>query len=55
MDLQLLLVSGYSNGEKVDWMDGTIEEVFVWKEMMYRPNVWVDATLPLRMDMESKM
>ncbi|KAM6173427.1 synaptotagmin-like protein 2 isoform 2-T2 [Erethizon dorsatum] len=41
--------TGKSYGTEVDWMDSTSEEVALWEKMVNSPNIWIEATLPLRM------
>ncbi|XP_076466511.1 LOW QUALITY PROTEIN: uncharacterized protein LOC143297868 [Babylonia areolata] len=37
--------------QAAEWMDGRGEEAAVWRNMMDKPDTWVDATLPLRATM----
>ncbi|XP_016051178.1 PREDICTED: synaptotagmin-like protein 4 [Miniopterus natalensis] len=43
--------TGISNGEVVDWMDSTGEEVSLWQKMRQYPGSWVEGTLQLRSSM----
>ncbi|KAB1253431.1 Synaptotagmin-like protein 4 [Camelus dromedarius] len=43
--------TGISNGEVVDWMDSTGEEVSLWQKMRQYPGSWAEGTLPLRSSM----
>ncbi|XP_032245963.1 synaptotagmin-like protein 4 isoform X2 [Phoca vitulina] len=40
-----------SNGEVVDWMDSTGEEVSLWQKMRQYPGSWAEGTLQLRSSM----
>ncbi|XP_053329734.1 synaptotagmin-like protein 4 [Spea bombifrons] len=40
--------TGLCNGEPVDWMDSTGEELNLWKTMRQYPGSWAEGTLPLR-------
>ncbi|XP_024602303.1 synaptotagmin-like protein 4 isoform X2 [Neophocaena asiaeorientalis asiaeorientalis] len=43
--------TGISNGEVVDWMDSTGEEVSLWQKMRQYPGSWAEGTLQLRFSM----
>ncbi|KAM8952549.1 synaptotagmin-like protein 4 [Pelodytes ibericus] len=43
--------SGLCNGEPVDWMDSTGEELNLWKTMRQYPGSWAEGTLTLRSTM----
>ncbi|XP_006901201.1 PREDICTED: synaptotagmin-like protein 4 [Elephantulus edwardii] len=43
--------TGISNGEVVDWMDSTGEEVSLWQKMRQYPESWAEGTLHLRSSM----
>ncbi|XP_066105884.1 synaptotagmin-like protein 4 isoform X2 [Saccopteryx bilineata] len=43
--------TGISNGEVVDWMDSTGEEVNLWQKMRQYPGSWAEGTLQLRSSM----
>lgn len=43
--------TGISNGEVVDWMDSTGEEVSLWQKMQRYPGSWAEGTLQLRSSM----
>ncbi|XP_052591363.1 synaptotagmin-like protein 4 isoform X1 [Peromyscus californicus insignis] len=43
--------TGVSNGEVVDWMDSTGEEVSLWQKMQQYPGSWAEGTLQLRSSM----
>ncbi|XP_067881525.1 synaptotagmin-like protein 2 isoform X2 [Heterodontus francisci] len=52
--IRLNLGTGTSYGQNVDWMDSNEEEAALWKEMMSKPNHWVEAVLPLRPTMTKR-
>ncbi|XP_039578455.1 synaptotagmin-like protein 4 [Passer montanus] len=43
--------TGTSNGQAVDWMDSTGEELNLWQKMCQYPGSWAEGTLPLRSTM----
>ncbi|XP_055499817.1 synaptotagmin-like protein 4 [Leucoraja erinacea] len=43
--------SGTSNGQQVEWMDSTGEEINIWSRMTQYPGSWIEGTLALRPDM----
>uniref|UniRef100_A0A2D4N6S0 C2 domain-containing protein n=1 Tax=Micrurus spixii TaxID=129469 RepID=A0A2D4N6S0_9SAUR len=43
--------NGMSNGQAVDWMDSTGEEINLWQKMLQYPGSWAEGTLPLRATM----
>ncbi|XP_053130379.1 synaptotagmin-like protein 4 [Hemicordylus capensis] len=43
--------NGMSNGQVVDWMDSTGEEIGLWQKMCKYPGSWAEGTLPLRSTM----
>ncbi|XP_054852865.1 synaptotagmin-like protein 4 [Eublepharis macularius] len=43
--------NGMSNGQMVDWMDSTGEEISLWQKMRKYPGSWAEGTLPLRSTM----
>ncbi|NXO76691.1 SYTL4 protein, partial [Sitta europaea] len=43
--------SGMSNGQAVDWMDSTGEELNLWQKMCQYPGSWAEGTLQLRSTM----
>uniref|UniRef100_A0A670ZXF4 Synaptotagmin-like protein 4 n=1 Tax=Pseudonaja textilis TaxID=8673 RepID=A0A670ZXF4_PSETE len=43
--------NGMSNGQAVDWMDSTGEEINLWQKMRQYPGSWAEGTLPLRATM----
>ncbi|XP_034509438.1 synaptotagmin-like protein 4 isoform X2 [Ailuropoda melanoleuca] len=43
--------TGISNGEVVDWMDSTGEEVSLWQKMRQYPGSWAEGALQLRSSM----
>lgn len=45
---------GHSYGQIVDWMDSSEEETAIWKDMIDKPNEWVEAILPLRSTMTKR-
>ncbi|NWV64892.1 SYTL4 protein, partial [Malurus elegans] len=40
--------NGMSNGQAVDWMDSTGEELNLWQKMCQYPGSWAEGTLQLR-------
>lgn len=52
--VRLNLGTGSSYGRSVDWMDSNEEEAALWKDMMSKPNQWVEAVLPLRPTMTKR-
>ncbi|KAL1513820.1 hypothetical protein ABEB36_003173 [Hypothenemus hampei] len=42
------LGTGKHYGKSVDWMDSTGKELNLWKNMLEKPNFWVEGSLPLR-------
>ncbi|XP_060263930.1 synaptotagmin-like protein 4 isoform X4 [Ovis aries] len=49
--VRLSVGTGISNGEVVDWMDSTGEEVSLWQKMRQYPGSWAEGTLQLRSSM----
>ncbi|XP_053513511.1 synaptotagmin-like protein 4 isoform X2 [Artibeus jamaicensis] len=49
--VRLGIGTGISNGEVVDWMDSTGEEVSLWQKMQQYPGSWAEGTLQLRSSM----
>ncbi|XP_062820153.1 synaptotagmin-like protein 4 isoform X2 [Anolis carolinensis] len=43
--------NGMSNGQMVDWMDSTGEEISLWQKMRKYPGSWAEGALPLRATM----
>ncbi|NWY64955.1 SYTL4 protein, partial [Erithacus rubecula] len=43
--------NGMSNGQAVDWMDSTGEELQLWQKMCRYPGSWAEGTLQLRPSM----
>ncbi|XP_068813495.1 synaptotagmin-like protein 4 isoform X2 [Struthio camelus] len=43
--------NGLSNGQAVDWMDSTGEELNLWQKMRQYPGSWAEGTLQLRSTM----
>ncbi|NXT10105.1 SYTL4 protein, partial [Prunella fulvescens] len=43
--------NGMSNGQAVDWMDSTGEELHLWQKMCQYPGSWAEGTLQLRSTM----
>ncbi|KAM6057140.1 synaptotagmin-like protein 4 isoform 2-T2 [Theristicus caerulescens] len=43
--------NGMSNGQAVDWMDSTGEELNLWQKMRQYPGSWAEGTLQLRSTM----
>ncbi|KAG8448376.1 hypothetical protein GDO86_015459 [Hymenochirus boettgeri] len=46
--VRLGIGNGMSNGENVDWMDSTGEELSLWQKMRQYPGSWAEGTLQLR-------
>ncbi|XP_075042459.1 synaptotagmin-like protein 4 [Mixophyes fleayi] len=40
--------TGFFNGQPVDWMDSTGEELGLWKKMRQYPGSWAEGTIQLR-------
>ncbi|XP_019392000.1 PREDICTED: synaptotagmin-like protein 4 isoform X2 [Crocodylus porosus] len=49
--VRLGIGNGMSNGQVVDWMDSTGEEVSLWQKMRQYPGSWAEGTLQLRSTM----
>ncbi|CAG0916872.1 unnamed protein product [Notodromas monacha] len=49
------LGTGKHFGRPVDWMDARGEEEALWRSMMERPGLWVQACLPLRCTSSEKL
>lgn len=49
-----LFFIGKYQGRDVDWMDSVGEERSLWYTMLERPNTWVDGSLLLRSNMQSR-
>lgn len=52
--VRLNMGTGHSYGQIVDWMDSSEEETAIWKDMIDKPNEWVEAILPLRSTMTKR-
>uniref|UniRef100_UPI00398E760E synaptotagmin-like protein 1 isoform X3 n=1 Tax=Pristiophorus japonicus TaxID=55135 RepID=UPI00398E760E len=52
--VRLNLGTGNSYDQSVDWMDSSEEEAALWKEMISKPDHWVEAVLPLRPNMTKR-
>ncbi|KAG8178559.1 hypothetical protein JTE90_023251 [Oedothorax gibbosus] len=52
--VRLCLGTGKYQGREVDWMDSMGEERSLWYTMLERPNTWVDGSLLLRPNMQSR-
>ncbi|XP_078256306.1 synaptotagmin-like protein 2 isoform X2 [Rhinoraja longicauda] len=52
--VRLNLGTGISYGKNVDWMDSSEKEAAIWKDMISKPNEWVEAILPLRSTMTKR-
>ncbi|MEE6507996.1 hypothetical protein FKM82_018173 [Ascaphus truei] len=46
--VRLGIGNGLSNGENVEWMDSTGEELGLWQKMSQYPGSWAEGTLQLR-------
>ncbi|TRZ00463.1 hypothetical protein DNTS_033226 [Danionella cerebrum] len=44
--------AGVSYGQSVCWMDSTADEMNVWSSLIQSPNRWVDASLPIRPNLQ---
>lgn len=49
--VRLGMGTGMSNGQAVDWMDSTGEELNLWQKMCQYPGSWAEGTLQLRATM----
>ncbi|NXD76420.1 SYTL4 protein, partial [Halcyon senegalensis] len=49
--VRLGMGNGMSNGQAVDWMDSTGEELNLWQKMCQYPGSWAEGTLQLRSTM----
>uniref|UniRef100_A0A8D0GLK8 Synaptotagmin-like protein 4 n=1 Tax=Sphenodon punctatus TaxID=8508 RepID=A0A8D0GLK8_SPHPU len=49
--VRLGIGNGLSNGQLVDWMDSTGEEVGLWQKIRQYPGSWAEGTLQLRSTM----
>ncbi|XP_072303640.1 synaptotagmin-like protein 1 isoform X2 [Eucyclogobius newberryi] len=47
--------TGQSYGEPVSWMDSTAQEITLWNSIIDHPNHWIDATLPIRTDLQKRL
>ncbi|OCT66022.1 synaptotagmin-like protein 4 [Xenopus laevis] len=52
--VRLGIGNGISNGEHVDWMDSTGEELSLWQKMRQYPGSWAEGTLQLRSSMANQ-
>ncbi|XP_033831399.1 synaptotagmin-like protein 1 isoform X2 [Periophthalmus magnuspinnatus] len=52
--IRLSCGTGQSYGEPVSWMDSTEEEISLWNSIIDNPNHWIDATLPIRTDLQKR-
>ncbi|XP_022919402.2 uncharacterized protein [Onthophagus taurus] len=48
------LGTGKHYGKTVDWMDATGKEISLWKNMLERPNFWVEGCLSLRPSLDNR-
>ncbi|XP_057663088.1 uncharacterized protein LOC130898064 isoform X6 [Diorhabda carinulata] len=48
------LGTGKHYGKPVDWMDASGREMSLWKNMLEKPNFWVEGSLSLRSSLESR-
>uniref|UniRef100_A0A6P7H1C2 Synaptotagmin-like protein 5 n=1 Tax=Diabrotica virgifera virgifera TaxID=50390 RepID=A0A6P7H1C2_DIAVI len=48
------LGTGKHYGKPVDWMDASGRELSLWKNMLEKPNFWVEGSLSLRSSLESR-
>ncbi|XP_049607774.1 synaptotagmin-like protein 1 isoform X1 [Syngnathus scovelli] len=53
--IRLSCGTGQSYGQAVRWMDSTQEEVSVWTSMIKNHNHWIQATLPIRTNLTSRL
>ncbi|CAH1155023.1 unnamed protein product [Phaedon cochleariae] len=49
------LGTGKHYGKSVDWMDATGRELSLWRNMLERPNFWVEGCLPLRPSLDTRI
>lgn len=47
--------TGQSYGDPVPWMDSTEDEINLWNSLISNPNHWIDATLPIRTDLQKRI
>lgn len=47
--------TGHSYGDPVSWMDSTEDEIHLWNSLIDNPNHWIDATLPIRTNLQKRM
>lgn len=50
----IIFFLGKYQGRDVDWMDSVGEERSLWHAMLERPNTWVEGSLVLRSNMQSR-
>lgn len=53
--IRLSCGTGQSYGDPVPWMDSTEDEITLWNSLIENPNHWIDATLPIRTDLQKRM
>ncbi|KAK7899152.1 hypothetical protein WMY93_020005 [Mugilogobius chulae] len=52
--IRLSCGTGQSYGDPVSWMDSTEQEITLWNSIIDNPNHWIDATLPIRTDLQKR-
>lgn len=53
--IRLSCGTGQSYGEPVSWMDSTEDEINLWNSLINNPNQWIDASLPIRTDLQKRL
>lgn len=53
--IRLSCGTGQSYGDPVSWMDSTEDEINLWNSVIVNPDHWIDATLPIRTDLQKRM
>lgn len=53
--IRLSCGTGQSYGDPVPWMDSTEGEINLWNSVIDNPNHWIDATLPIRTDLQKRI
>ncbi|CAG9857439.1 unnamed protein product [Phyllotreta striolata] len=48
------LGTGKHHGKPADWMDSSGRELSLWKDMLEKPNFWVEGALSLRSTLETR-
>uniref|UniRef100_A0A8C6T598 Synaptotagmin-like protein 1 n=1 Tax=Neogobius melanostomus TaxID=47308 RepID=A0A8C6T598_9GOBI len=53
--IRLSCGTGQSYGDPVPWTDSTEDEINLWNSLIDNPNHWIDATLPIRTNLQKRM